>query len=185
MASDLRPFSYTVLALVGDRGAGAHDIADMMRRTFYWAAAQSQWYAEPKRLAESGYLSAKRMPGKTTDRTHYTLTAKGRRALREWLAQPATFPRIQSEASVRLLAGDLVDDETIVRSLVAMRNELDLLDAGLDRDEAVAVELPERTRYLLLNHRLGRRLIATMREWIVEVEDELGGESQASPPTSS
>ena len=176
MASDLRPFSYPVLALVGDRGAGAHDIADMMRRTMYWAAAQSQWYAEPKRLADSGYLSAQRMPGKTTDRTHYKLTAKGRRALREWLAQPAAFPRIQSEASVRLLAGDLVDDETIVRSLVAMRPALDALDADLDRDEAIALGIPERTRYLLLNHRLGRRLVETMREWIAEVEHELGPE---------
>jgi PadR family transcriptional regulator, regulatory protein AphA len=163
-----------VLALVGDRGAGAHDIADMMRRTVYWAAAQSQWYAEPKRLAEDGYLSAQRTPGRTTDRTHYKLTAKGRRALREWLARPAAFPRIQSEASVRLLAGDLIDDETIVRSLSGMRPTLDELEATLDRNEAIALGIPERTRYLLLNHRLGRRLIATMREWIAEVEHELG-----------
>jgi DNA-binding PadR family transcriptional regulator len=174
MASDLRPFSYVVLALVGDRGAGPHDIADMMQRTMYWAAAQSQWYAEPKRLADDGYLRAKRTPGKTTDRTHYTLTAKGRRALREWLAQPAAFPRIQSEASIRLLAGDLIDDETIVGSLVGMRPTLDELEATLDRNEAIALGIPERTRYLLLNHRLGRRIIATMREWIDEVEHELG-----------
>ena len=173
MASDLRPFSYTVLALVGDRGAGAHDIADMMRRTMYWAAAQSQWYAEPKRLAHIGYLSAQRTPGRTTDRTHYKLTAKGRRALRDWLAQPAPFLRIQSEASVRLLAGDLIDDETILRSLAAMRPSLDQLDTDLDRDEAIALGIPERTRYLLLNHRLGRRLVETMRAWIAEVEQEL------------
>ena len=174
MASDLRPFSYAVLALVGERGAGAHDIADMMRRApMYWAAAQSQWYAEPKRLAELGYLSAQRRPGKTTDRTHYRLTSKGRRALRIWLAQPAAFPRIQSEASVRLLAGDLVDEATIVGSLVGMRAELDALDATLDRSEAIAHQFPERTRYLLLNHRLGRRLVTTFRDWIAEVEQEL------------
>ena len=176
MASDdLKPFSYVVLALVGDRGAGAHDLVEMMRRgRMYWSAAESQWYAEPKRLASLGYLSARRTPGRTTDRTHYHLSARGRRALREWLARPAPFPRIQSEASVRLLAGDLVDDATIVASLTAMRAELDALDASFEQREAVAREIPERARYLLLNHGLGRRLVGVFREWLDEVEEELG-----------
>jgi PadR family transcriptional regulator, regulatory protein AphA len=175
MASeDLKPFSYVVLALIGDRGAGAHDIVGMMRRgQMYWAAAESQWYAEPKRLVQLGYLSARRTPGRTTDRTHYRLTAKGRRALQGWLAQAARFPRMQNEASVRLLAGDLIDDATLASSLTAMRDELDELEASFEQREAIAKEIPERTRYLLLNHRLGRRLVATYREWLDEVEREL------------
>ena len=145
----------------------------MRRGRIYWAAAESQWYAEPKRLAGLGYLSAQRLPGKTTERTHYRLTAKGRQALRGWLAEPTAFPRIQSEASVRLLAADLIDDATTVGSLAALRPELDALEEDLDRDEDRARDFPERTRYLLLNHGLGRRLIATFREWIDDVERDL------------
>src|SRR5689334_5277564 len=53
----LTPFSYCVLALVGEGGAGPHDLARMMRQgRIYWTAAESQWYAEPKRLEELGYL---------------------------------------------------------------------------------------------------------------------------------
>ena len=172
---DLRPFSYVVLALVGERGAGAHDIVAMMRRSrLYWAAAESQWYAEPKRLAALGYLGAERTPGRTTARTHYTLTDAGLTALRAWLREPASFPRIQNEAAIRLLAGDIVEDDAIVTSLVAMRAELDALDASLTASETIAAQFPERTRYLLLSHRLARRLIEAHRAWIDEVERELG-----------
>src|SRR4051812_27963935 len=51
LSSDrLTPFSYCVLALVGQGGAGPHDLARMMRQQggLYWSAAESQWYAEPK-----------------------------------------------------------------------------------------------------------------------------------------
>ena len=175
--------SYCVLALVGDRGAGAHDIASMMRRgQRYWSGAESQWYAEPKRLASLGYLSARRLPGKTTNRTHYHLTSKGRRALQQWMAEPSNFPRIQNEAAVRLLGGDLIDDATIVGSLRGMRAELDAIDAEIDNSEAIALEIPERTKYLLLLHRYSRRLIAVHRDWIDEVERELSDSDRAEQP---
>jgi DNA-binding PadR family transcriptional regulator len=175
VTDELRPFAYVVLALVGERGAGAHDIASMMARSpVYWDAAPSQWYAEPKRLAEAGYLRAHTRPGKTTARTHYTITGRGRTALRRWLAQPARFTRMQNEAAVRLLAGDLIDDDAILASLTALRPELDRLAASLTESERIAGEIPERTRYLLLSHRLARRLIDAHREWIDEVEAELG-----------
>ena len=48
---DLTPFSYVVLVLIGDGGAGAHDLVRMGRRGgVYSTAADSQYYAEPKRL---------------------------------------------------------------------------------------------------------------------------------------
>ena len=47
----LTPFSYVVLTLVGQGGAGPHDLVRMARAgRIYWEAADSQWYAEPKRL---------------------------------------------------------------------------------------------------------------------------------------
>jgi hypothetical protein len=49
----LTPFSFVVLILVGEGGAGAHDLVRMMREGQHaiWSASASQWYAEPKRLA--------------------------------------------------------------------------------------------------------------------------------------
>lgn len=176
-APDLNPFSYVVLALVGRGGAGPHDIVDMMRRggRVHWAAAPSKIYAEPKRLAGLGYLEAQKAPGRTRDRTVYTLTDRGEEALRTWLAEPSGFPRIQSEAIVRLLAGDLGDEAALRASLVAMRLELDELDDLLAASRARAAELPHRERYLRLIGSLGQRLVDAHREWLDEVEAELGG----------
>jgi PadR family transcriptional regulator AphA len=172
----LKPWSYVVLALIGERGAGPHDLVDMMRRggRLFYAAAPSQIYAEPKRLAGLGYVTGHLESGQTRDRTVYELTDLGRDALRGWLAEPTSFPRVQSEANVRLLAGALVDDETLARSLLAMRLELEELDDLLTESERRLDELPAgRDRYLRLSFGLGRRLVAAHREWLDEVEQEL------------
>src|ERR671939_1632108 len=87
---ELSLFSYEILGLVGEGGAGPHDLLRMARhgRILDWAG-ESQYYVEPKRLARLGNLEARKEPGKTTERTVYALTEKGLRALREWGRTPA------------------------------------------------------------------------------------------------
>src|ERR671924_713768 len=82
---DLSLFSYEILGLVGSHGAGAHDLLRMARRgrMLDWAG-ESQYYVEPKRLARLGYLEARKEPGRTGERTVYSLTPKALAALREW-----------------------------------------------------------------------------------------------------
>jgi len=175
-SEQLTPFSYAVLALVGEGGAGPHDLVQMMRRgRVYWASSESQWYAEPKRLERLGLLRSRREPGRTRPRTVYELTAAGRAALRDWAVTPVGFPRIQNEAIVRVLAADIVGDARALEGLRGLRADLDEIDASLDAAEAVAAGLPHRARYLLLNHRLARRLVRAHREWLEEAERELGG----------
>src|SRR4029079_12001260 len=107
-AKELAPFSHVILALVGRGGAGPHDIVRMMRQgAQFWSTSESHYYAEPKRLAKLGYLSARTEPGRTRPRTHYELTDEGVEALRAWLAEPAAMPRVQHEGIVKLLAAPL------------------------------------------------------------------------------
>lgn len=172
---ELTPFSYAILVLVGRGGAGAHDLVRMARQgKIYAAAAESQYYAEPKRLERLGYLTSRREPGQTRERTHYTLTPKALEALDAWACGPVRFPRVLHEGVVRLLAADLVGEASVRESIVALRQELDELDGLMDRADEVAETLPHRAKYLRLNHRLARRLIDAHREWIVDVERELG-----------
>jgi len=119
--SKLSPFSYVILVLVGEGGAGPHDLVQMMRNgRVYWTAPESQFYAEPKRLEQGGYLEAAKQPGRTHAKTHYSLTPKGREALRGWLATPARFPRIQNEAVVRLLGAEYADRGELLTSLQSL-----------------------------------------------------------------
>src|SRR5512141_3389212 len=96
---ELTLFSYEVLGLVGRTGAAPHDLLRMARRgrMLDWAG-ESQYYVEPKRLARLGYLEARKEPGKTRERTVYTLTDKGRAALRGYARTPAHFTPLKNEA---------------------------------------------------------------------------------------
>jgi PadR family transcriptional regulator AphA len=170
----LTPFSYVILVLVGENGAGPHDLVRMMRDgRVYWAAPESQFYAEPKRLAAAGYLSATKQPGRTHERTHYTLTDAGREALAQWLATPTRFPRIQNEAVARLLGSQYAERGVLLESLAALRTELDELDEGLKAAEERESGLPHRAKVLSLNRRLAQRIVDAHRQWLAEVEAEL------------
>jgi DNA-binding PadR family transcriptional regulator len=177
MSRELTPLSYVVLALVGRDGAAPHDLVRMARggQRLYYAGAESKIYEQPKRLERLGYLRSEKRPGKTTERTYYTLTENGLAALREWHAQRSSFPRIQSEAAARVLSSDLAEDERVVgESLSAMRDEIAELSAGIDEDERRAPAISHRQRQLKLVRSLGRRLLEAHLEWIDEVERELG-----------
>lgn len=183
MSRELPPIAYVVLALIGSGGAGAHDLVDMMRRggRIFYAAAPSQVYAESKRLAEQGYLDARRGPGRRGERTVYTLTEQGRVALVAWLEQPARFPRIQNEANLRLTAGDLLGDAAVLRSLAGMREQIAAIAEGIGASEQRLAELPHRERYLRLSYSLARRILAAHLEWLDEVERTLGAEDDRDP----
>jgi PadR family transcriptional regulator, regulatory protein AphA len=82
--------SYIVLGLVGAAGeATPYDLKQAVARGLgnFWSVPHAQVYAEPERLTAGGYLSERREEGGRR-RRHYRLTANGRSALRDWLAEP-------------------------------------------------------------------------------------------------
>ena len=184
----LTPFSYVILALVGRGGAGPHDIVRMMREgAIFWTTSESHYYAEPKRLAELGFLQARTEPGRTRPRTHYELTDDGRRALAEWLAVPAGMPRVQNEGIVKLLAADFSDDATIRASLAGWRDGLEQAYQRLEVMERRAPEVPHRTRHLQLINDYGRRSLDAQREWLDAVQQALDDPAvtASSPPADT
>lgn len=171
----LTPFSYAILTLVGRNGAGPHDLRrNAAHGRVYWEAAPSQWYAEPKRLEEQGYLRGEKLPGRTRDRTHYTLTKKGVRALEDWSRTPVPLPRVQNEAIVRFLAADLVPADATLEGLAALRDQVEeqlaLMDAARDRWPETA---PHRIHLLSVNDRWGRRFLELQLEWLKEAQATL------------
>src|SRR5436309_6103870 len=133
---DLSLFSYEILGLVGREGAGAHDLRRMARqgRMLAWAG-ESQYYTEPKRLAKLGYLSARKAPGKTRERTVYTLTEKGLRAIRRYARTPIAFTPLKSEPLLRLLLCDLVGEDVTRESMTTLRDDIADIQQQLDESE--------------------------------------------------
>jgi len=176
MSTELSELSYVVMNLIGRNGAAPHDLVQMARRgqRLYWAGAESKIYEQPKRLEKLGYLVSEKQPGKTTPRTYYRLTEKGVAALRDWLARPSRFPRIQSEAAIRIQASDLAEDPSVIlESFESLRADIAELSAILDEAEARETQFPHRRSQLKLLHSLGRRILKAHIDWIEEVEREL------------
>jgi DNA-binding PadR family transcriptional regulator len=175
MSSDeLSLFSYEILGLVGRDGAGAHDLLRMAQRgrMLDWAG-ESQYYVEPKRLAKLGYLDARKEPGKTRERTVYTLSEQGLQALRDWARTPARFTPVKSEALLRLLICDLVGEGPTRESIAALREDIADLEARLDETESGADGLAHRRKYLLMVVDHLRGLLELHRQLVDDVEREL------------
>ncbi len=90
----LTPTSYLVLGLVGATGpVTSYELKQIVANSIgnFWPFPHSQLYAEPTRLVRAGLLNEK---AETSGRRrrHYTITSDGRRALVDWLAEPAQEP---------------------------------------------------------------------------------------------
>jgi len=86
----LTPTSYIVLGLVNQAGETTpYSLKQMAAATIgnFFSIPHSQIYAEPDRLSDAGYLSVRREEAGRR-RKHYSLTARGRKALSDWLESP-------------------------------------------------------------------------------------------------
>jgi DNA-binding PadR family transcriptional regulator len=196
MASkELSLFSYEILGLVGRQGAAPHDLLRLAKRGRMLAwAGESQYYTEPKRLAKLGYLEARKEPGKTRERTVYSLTDKGLKALREYARTPVSFTPLKSDPLVRLLIADLVGEAITRNSMAALRDEVADIRSRLDDAERTAKELPHREKYLLLVVAFLRGLLDLHLELVDQLDREFepaktpsasGGDRYATPSDSA
>jgi DNA-binding PadR family transcriptional regulator len=176
MASrELSLFSYEILGLVGRQGAAPHDLRRWAQRGRMLAwAGESQYYTEPKRLAKLGYLSARTEPGKTRERTVYTLTDKGLDALREYARTAVAFTPVKSDPLLRLLICDLVGEAVTRSSMATLREDIADIRRRLDEAEQRAEQLPHREKYLMLVVGFLHKLLDLHLELVDDVERGLG-----------
>ena len=170
---ELTLFSYEILGLVGRDGAAPHDLRRMVEngRMLNWAG-ESQYYSEPKRLAKLGYLEARREPGKTRERTVYSLTDKGLEALREYARTPVHFTPLKSEPLLRVMLTDLVGEEVTREAMLTLRADLDDIAVRLEDAEARAEALPHREKYLRIVTEFLREYLELHARLVDRVERE-------------
>jgi PadR family transcriptional regulator, regulatory protein AphA len=184
--SELTLFSYEILGLVGRGGAGPHDLLRMAQRGRLLAwAGESQYYVEPKRLARLGYLAARREPGKTRERTVYTLTEKGLDALRAWAQTSVQFTPIKSELLLRLLIADLVGEAATRKGIAELRDDIADLLERLEQSEESAEALPHRRKYLRLVNDFLRRLLDLHLEFVDQLQHELAPKTSTKAQKSA
>jgi PadR family transcriptional regulator AphA len=100
--------SYAVIGLVQLAGeATPYDLKGMVEASIanFWPVQHTTFYGEPDRLAKAGYLRLRQETGGRR-RKVYKVTARGAKALAEWLAD-AEFspPQLRDETTLRTFLG--------------------------------------------------------------------------------
>lgn len=144
---DLTTTSYAILGHLALQPWTPYGLADQFRKNlrYYFPRAESQLYAEPKRLVRLGLATARRETIGNRPRTTYEITPKGREALAAWLAAPPTArgPVMEFEAVLRVMLAPLGDDAHLLAVLRGVRDDIRVMletaveiGAEYDRGEA-------------------------------------------------
>jgi PadR family transcriptional regulator, regulatory protein AphA len=83
-----------ILGMLAARPRSGYEIKQLVDNSarFFWAASYGQIYPELKRLEDAGLVAGSDASQGARQRTVYKLTAKGKRAAREWInSEPQVF----------------------------------------------------------------------------------------------
>jgi PadR family transcriptional regulator AphA len=150
-----------------------------MRRNlhYFWPRAESNLYAEPKRLVEEGFAKARPEPVGRRRRTVYSLTSKGRRALERWLSERAGESRLESETLVKVMFAPYGSKEDLLGHLRRLLDELEAKQQQLQRifREYLAGDdpFPERVHVNVVCYRLIWDSTRTAASWAAWAIDEV------------
>jgi len=116
--------SYAVLGLLSIKPWSSYELTQQMDRSLgrVWPRAVSKLYEEPKKLVAHGLArSAAERNGQRT-RTVYTITAEGRAALRDWLAEPGAGPVLEFEQLLKVFFADGGTTTDLLATLAAAQD---------------------------------------------------------------
>jgi PadR family transcriptional regulator, regulatory protein AphA len=101
---ELSSTAYVILGMLARGPMSGYDIKAMVDRStrFFWAASYGQIYPELRRLADAGLVKPEAGEDGGRRRTLFTLTAEGRAALEEWLAEAPQAFEMRDEGLLKL-----------------------------------------------------------------------------------
>lgn len=95
---------YAILGVLALKPRTAYELATEMRHCFeyFWPRADARVYADAKELAARGLATERKTLVGRRPRTTFSITPKGRRALRRWLAAPSRLPGLEFEGLIKV-----------------------------------------------------------------------------------
>ena len=117
--------SFAVLSVLSLRDHSTYDLIRQMRLSMHymWPRAESNVYAEPRRLVEAGLAAAREEWNGQRRRTVYSITAAGRAALAQWIASPSSRPRYECEALVKVMFAENGTRDDLLASIRALADD--------------------------------------------------------------
>lgn len=179
---------FTVLGALTLRPMSGYDIKKFIQVSIanFWHESYGQLYPTLRELTDEGLLTRR---DETRDgkrgRYVYSITPKGREALRDWLREPAELEVPRSELLLKIFFGAEAPVETSLTHVARRREELradqerlSAIAAALERERPAAPGLP----YWLLTIRQGSLINEALIAWCDEAEAVLRGTQRTATP---
>lgn len=185
---ELTTTSYAILGLLAIRPWSTYELAKQLRRNlhYFWPRAESNLYAEAKRLVAGGWAQAKSRPVGRRRRTEYSITAAGRRELERWLSLPAASSRLEAEPLVKFAFAANSSKQHVLENLRRYQDEAQARKAQL---RAIFAEylraedpFPDRVHINVLAYRLLWEHAQTEAGWAAWALDQVKGWPDTTKP---
>jgi DNA-binding PadR family transcriptional regulator len=180
-ARALTTTSYGVLSVLAIRDYSTYELARQMRLSLHymWPRAESNVYAESKRLVAAGLAKARTEWNGGRRRTIYSISDKGRAALTDWLAAPSSRQRYESEAVLKVFFAENGTREDLLASIRAVREDaiaaLVHFQQATDPYERDEGEHPQRFAVSALVARLLSEQQSATARWAAWAEEVVSG----------
>jgi len=179
---------YAVLGMLSAGPRSGYDIKKAVDSSIahFWSESFGQIYPILRRLTADGFVRCRRetQRGKP-DRQVYSITPRGREALRAWLGQPARSESFRSELLLKLFLGALMPVGTRLGHVGQFQKRQQALlqtyaeiDRRLRREHGRHPELP----YWLMTLHYGQRRAEALRDWAADVAKTLGKAAHKEVP---
>lgn len=119
MPGDVTVTGYAILGVLAIKPRTAYELAAEMRHCFeyFWPRADARVYADAKELAARGLVIERKTSVGRRQRTTFSISAKGRRALRAWLASPSRSVGLEFEGLIKVYLARFGSREELVSTL--------------------------------------------------------------------
>jgi DNA-binding PadR family transcriptional regulator len=168
--------SYAVLSVLALGDHSTYELTRQMRLSLHylWPRAESNVYAEPKRLVTAGLAESREEWNGSRRRTVYSITSAGRSALADWLASPSACQRYESESVLKVFFAENGTLDDLLTSIRALREDavaaLEHFQRVADRYAAGEGQYPERFALSALVARLLSEQQAATTRWAAWAE---------------
>ncbi|MBI4781209.1 MAG: PadR family transcriptional regulator [Oscillatoriophycideae cyanobacterium NC_groundwater_1537_Pr4_S-0.65um_50_18] len=179
---------HAILTVLVEQPCSGYDLRKRFEGSvgFFWKTSFQQIYRELTKLEEQGLLQAEEIQQESRpDKKIYSVTQAGQQYLSKWITQPSEVSPSKDDLLVKLFAGYLVPQETILAELAHHRQQH---LQQLAQYEAIAqnffqhpdrLSTKRRFHYMTLRH--GIRYEQEWLNWCDEAMQFLGTQSPADP----
>ncbi|MBQ0719534.1 MAG: PadR family transcriptional regulator [Gammaproteobacteria bacterium] len=172
--------SYVLLGQLAAQSWSAYDLTKHLKRSNlrdFWPRAESHIYDEIKNLVAHDFSTVEDKAIGKRQRSVYSITRKGRSALKKWVAEPARGRIVEWEQLIKISYADYGSKDDLLQQISDIRKDIisrvqgdvDLLDAT----PALGKTFPHRLHIGTLNSALIIPQLEAILDWTDWVEAEI------------